>query len=319
MKIKIPILLLLTALSLSTKAQTVFEDASGESVLIKNADLKDWFNIRINTASESFTLSYIGTRNLKDGQVKNSTTEMISRRSMLGFDLKLKVKDGIGNVYKQGKLNTGISAALIWGIQKENYDTKTPIYTRPRSFYLKAGLSYDKYAMLDTLNYSKTELKKLQPFASLNKNWFYTSKTSNDHPVYSLAGISFGYKVTNNTEDLDDGIGSTLLGSAPNYSVGKQDAGKLGDYQTYHSFPLRLDYGILPRLFGKNILGINAFARAGINEPKTPINLGTGVFFSKDNEPTNVVGGFGWQFNNVVHKSLMSNSSVFVYIGYTIQ
>lgn len=310
---------MLTALSLSSSAQTVFEDASGESILIKNDALKDWFNIRINTASESFTLSYIGTKALDNKNIKNSTTEKISRTSMMGFDLKLKVKDGIGSIYKQGKLNTGISGTFIWGIQKENFDTQTSINTKPRSFYLKAGLSYDKYTMLDTLNFSKTELKKLQPYASVNKNCFNTLKTSNGNPYYTLTGISVGYKMTNNTEDLDDGIGSSLIGTSTNYSVGKQNTGKLGDYRTYHSFPVRFDYGVLPRMFGKNILGINAYARAGLNEPETPINLGTGIFFSKNNEPTNVVGGFGWQFNNVFNKSLMANSSVFVYIGYTIQ
>jgi len=35
----------------------------------------------------------------------------------------------------------------------------------------------------------------------------------------------------------------------------------------------------------ENMIGFNAYTRANFNRPKTPINLGTGIFFSKENDP----------------------------------
>lgn len=314
-------LLLLSLIIVINKVQgqTIFEDASGESILIKSKELKDWFNFRANTASESFKFSYLGTIDLKNQQLDRKT-ESISRTRMLGADLKLNMKNGLGSVYKKGKVNTGVTLALIFGIQKENFDTKTPINTKPRSIYLKGGISYDKHTLLDTINLKKTDLNKLHPFLTAHFNRFYNWKTKAKGEYYGLFGVSFGYMHTSNINDLDDGIGADLINANGNFSISKQVEGKIGNYKDYNSFPLRLDFGIIPKFFNKNIIGFNAYTRAKFNETKTPINLGTGIFFSKDNEPSAVIGGLGWQFNNIFNKpDLLSNSSVFIYIGYTIE
>ena len=313
MKKLILILLLINAI-VDAKAQAVFENGSGDAIILRNDTLKSFFNFRANTASESFVLSYIGTSNLKDYIV--DPTKRVFRTLMIGGDLKFKVKDGLGSVYKDKKLNTGISLAFIIGVQKETYDTKTPMPTTPRSIYFKAGFSYDKYTMLDTLAATQLDHKKMEPFLTAHYNKFYSWQTANKKDFYGLFGFSFGYKKTNNTESLDDGVGFNTISTIGTYLVGEQTDGKLGDFSQYDSFPLSLDFGIIPKMFDKNMIGFNFYGRAKFNQPKTPVNLGTGIFFAKDNEPTNVIGGIGWQVNNVGNKP---NSSVFVYIGYTIK
>ena len=52
-------------------------------------------------------------------------------------------------------------------------------------------------------------------------------------------------------------------------------------------------------------------------------NLGCGVYLADEKKPSNISGGFAWQFNDIFNKldkpgNTFEKSSNFFYVGYTI-
>lgn len=118
---------------------------------------------------------------------------------------------------------------------------------------------------------------------------------------------------------------SAVIKSKDSLAVISATEGKIGFYDSFATLPVNLDLGFIPSIQGKSLIGFNIYARSNWGSPKidkvgrNPINLGAGVFITKKDFPTNVIGGLAWQFNDVGHdNNKLKQSTVFFYVGYTI-
>ena len=197
-------------------------------------------------------------------------------------------------------------------------------------------MGYNQYTNIRDTNGvpAVDKLSKWEPRALFNINYF-VNLTKEKHKLengqtktdtverYLSLGMSTGYKRSNNTASLDDGSVNTVqFGSSSSYAV-KTEEGKLGAFEGYHVIPLSLDIGYTPRILGQSSIGFNSFLRNEINKPKNTVDLGIGIFVSKENEPRSVVGGLAWQFNDVANRldkedNLVQRSTVFFYVGFTL-
>lgn len=302
-------LVCLPAIALS---QTLFEDAKGESSMFLSR--ADWFWARVNTGDASVTL---GANRFRHVGFDGHNSLLQSYRYFYGADLKVSVDNGTGSLLSGGQFSPGASLSFNYGIQGRNPNDNT---INDYMLYFSGGASYDKYKLIDTLNYQVNEQKKFTLFGEVHYNKVWTHNFGASKQRYFFLGLSAGLKGTNNMDDLKDGSFNTTRRHKDSLAITTVQAGKLGDYVGYTSLPIKADFGILPSIFDKNIIGFNVYARLNLRMPNNPLNTGAGIFFSDKDSPTSVIGGLAWQFNGINYQGdQLKNSSVFFYVGYTIK
>jgi hypothetical protein len=300
----------------TASAQTIFEDAKGESsIFLSNSP---WAGLRINTSDESATLGFNKVK--KTGYDVRTTGLLGNFRWLYGTEIKISSDDGIGSIVSKGKsaINYGIN--LNFGISGHRA-YKTSSTTNDYLLYLKAGYSYDRYKLIDLSSSTLSKTNRYLPFLDLHFNKVWVNNINTTKQLYTFFGASLGVHRGNNIDDLDDGQINTLVAqSAPN-SVSTVETGKIGSYLQHTYYPLKADLGFLPYLFDQNVLGFNGYARANFKTPGNPVNTGLGIFFADPKKVTSINGGAAVQFNNIFKAGTATKdkTSVFFYVGYTIK
>lgn len=296
-------------------AQNIFEDAKGESsLLLTNTP---WAGARLNTGDDAFTLgfNYLNKRGF-DG----SSKIFKNYRWQYGADAKVNAQDGIGSIVKKGKSSIGYALNFNFGIAGQASFEKPGNTTNDYSLFLRAGYSYDKFKLIDVSAAQLEEIHRYHPYLELHYNKIWVKNTSLTKQQFHFFGVSIGTKRANNIDNLEDGQINTILSSQTSSNVTTVEEGKIGSYQKYATFPLKIDYGYLPWLFRQNQIGFNAYGRTSFNMPDNPVNAGLGVFFANPSNVTSITGGVALQFNDVFDNSpINGKNSVFFYVGYTIK
>jgi hypothetical protein len=304
--------------------QALFEDASGETSLYLAQ--KQWIRAYVNTGDKSATIGFNTYDFIKtDSATIGGRKHFIYRSFLSGISVKAKVSDGLGTIFSGSKFNSGLGLSGIIGIQgiaSAESDEKANNY----SLFFRGGINYEKFTYIDTLTFSASTKKKLLAFVNLhgNKLWKFNYKKHPSRKHYIILGGSVGLKHGNNFEDLLDGSASVIK-SKDSLAIISSTDGKLGNYKGFATCPINIDFGYIPSILGKNVVGFNGYLREKLGAPNTgktgknPFNLGYGLFFSKKEAITSVIGGIAWQFNDVfVKNDKLKQSTIFFYVGYTI-
>jgi hypothetical protein len=313
------LLLLLTAVATFPKnvaSQTLFEDASGETSFELSSD--PWLRTKLNTSDKSVSLGFNRFKDIDFGRKK---WLLKYRRPVYGLEAKVKVTDGLGNLFTGGHVNPGFGLSGTYGIR----GIKGLGSSNPYSIYVKAALNREQFTMIDTLAFSSSKEKKWLGSINIHFNKLIM-KEKNIYPAgittatqsFHFFGATFGYKASNNLDGLVDGEAG-IIKNVDTTGIISTKSGKWGKYKGMDTYPLKIDYGYLPNIMQSNLIGFNGYFRTKFNAPKTPINLGIGIFFTQKDAPTKVLGGLAWEFKDVFHqKEDIKNSTVFFYVGYTI-
>jgi hypothetical protein len=185
---------------------------------------------------------------------------------------------------------------------------------------LRGGYSYDNFSLIDAASAKLTEIHRYHPYLELHYNKIWVKNSEGNKQQFHFLGISFGSKLGNNIDALDDGQINTIISSQTLSNVSTIQEGKIGNYEKYTVYPLKIDYGFLPWILKQNQIGFNAYGRTSFNTPDTPVNAGLGIFFANPKQVTSINGGAALQFNDVFKNGpTKEKSSVFFYVGYTIK
>ena len=115
-------------------------------------------------------------------------------------------------------------------------------------------------------------------------------------PFFSfLPGVSAGVSRTNNSGDLKKVEVATTVSSSGTTSVITQKDAYMGDYKESVGAPIYADFVFVPK--GLNWISFDAFERANVASAVRYAEGGIGVFISKPDKPTDVLGGIsvGWK------------------------
>jgi len=308
------LLLIIAALPSVAFCQTLFQDASGKSNLYFGKLNNAW--VTYNTSDKSGTIGYVRNNNTGYDLQKHWG---LNYDFMYGGDVKVNVKDGVGNLISGGAFKPGVTAEGVIGITSDHWHGGNWA-----NFFLSPSLSYTQYNYLDS---GTTKVNKLNKWAAgclLNIDLqFNIDDQAMTKRHYFFLGIQTGYSRQNNYNDLDDVELDTRVAGDSTTTVYSSQTAKSGSYKGYNTMPLNIDFGVTPRMFQHNYFGFNAYLRTNIFKDKNTVNLGTGIYLADDQKPNSVSGGIAWQFNdvgNALNKTtgLVQRSSLFLYVGYSI-
>lgn len=320
---KLIVLALFSIASTQLKAQNLFQDASGQSNIFIVKDPFGW--IRFNSSDQSVSLGYNHLRSAGyDFKLNNANWTFFE-----GGDLKVNSKSGIANIFKGDQLNAGLAISGNFGINTYNLANKGNY----QSIYLRGGLNYDNLSYIYNSNNTAIIAKTNSLTGRLLFNWNYQFnltriKTGGVKPdtteTYLFLGFSSGFSRLNNYNDLNDITARTLkFGNTSGTEATTIVTGKNGQYKVYSAVPLNVDVGYTPRIFKTNTIGFNSYFRTNFFKTQNTADAGVGIYISKKDIPSNIIGGLAWQFNDIGNElqkpgSLTERSSVFFYVGYTI-
>jgi hypothetical protein len=305
-------------ISISAGAQQLFQDGSGSSNLFFGGQRFGY--IFYNTNDKSATVGFNKGKS-PDAMVGGYEISRWRADYIGAFELKVKTKDGIGNVFSQGQIDPGITANLKFGFVWDDFFKKghwLNLYFQPR-------ISYTQYSFIDTLqlSFELQKEKKVEWGGLFNANLqlnYDQGKTKN----YFFIGLQTGVSRKNTYDDLDDGKITTLISQSGANRIETERTGKIGSYLGYTAIPLNFDIGWTPYIFKTNFIGFNLYYRTDFfKKPVTTSNIGGGVYIANPQKPSAITGGLGWQFNDLGNKlkkpeSLVERSSIYFYVGYAI-
>lgn len=313
--------LFLIILSNFAFSQQLFQDASGKTNLFFGQSPYGW--ITFNTSDKSSTIGYVRNRDNGYDHDKNAKYNYL-----YGGDIKVNMKDGQSTLFSGGAFKPGITAEGTFGGFSDNLFNKGNYV----NLYLRPTLSYTQYNYVDSITGGTPVLTKVNKieggvFISFNFQFNQDKHTASgiDHfkHHYFFAGLQTGYNVINNYSDLDEVQMSTFITPMGNVIAEKTETGKFGKYQNYKVIPLNIDLAVTPRMFKHNYFGFNSYFRSDFLKEKNASKIGVGIYLADEKKPSNISGGFAWQFNDVFNKlkkpgTALDKSSVFFYIGYSI-
>jgi hypothetical protein len=115
-----------------------------------------------------------------------------------------------------------------------------------------------------------------------------------------LVGGSAGIKRSNNAGDLTEieVRDFTTMTSGPTIrEVGRTRKALRGDFREFTSAFVNTDFAWFPRAVKRQV-GINLFTRSSLAGEEKGFRPGVGLFFSKEGEPTKVIGGVSVSLDN---------------------
>jgi hypothetical protein len=318
-------LFLLSSIPFCLHAQQLFQDASGETKIFLGTERYGWLFYNTSDKSASIGYNQIGFKST-GYDWKSKEADLI-----VGGDLKINTKDGLGNVYSKGKVNTGFTLSGNLGFFQDNF-LKSGNYL---NVYLRPQISYKQYSYVDTvvLDYKLNKENKVEGSVLLNINIQLNRIGSRikdgimikDPKKRNYVFFSFqtGFKQINNYSDLDDGEIITVKSISGAKSIQTTETGKFGNYKRSNTMPLNLDLAFTPRIFKTNYIGFNFYFRTNLFKDANSSNVGFGTYLADPKKPSKISGGIGWQFNDVSDKlkknnSIFQRSSAFFYVGYSI-
>jgi hypothetical protein len=306
--------------------QQLFQDASGKSKYFFANNPYGW--LTYNTSDKSASLGYVHNSSRPVGYDHNK--EKSKYNYIYGGDLKVNVKDGLGNIISGGNFKPGITLAGTFGAFSDVFLNKGDYI----NLFVRPTISFTEYDYIPK-NTNKLIKDKLFEYGFLfNFNFQFNEEkviskkdgknvTDPNKRHYYFVGLQTGINQINNYNDLDDVTLTTVLYSDTSGSVLSSKAAKSGSLIRNTAMPLNIDLGVTPRIFNHNYFGFNTYFRSNLFVSKSPTNVGLGIYLADEKKPSNIAGGIAWQFNDVFDVlkkagSTFERSSLFLYVGYSI-
>ena len=262
----------LLACSSTVLAQTAFEDAGGESSIFINQG--------------GFARVNVTDTTVKIGHVFDNT----KNDYFFGVELSGKLSGKFASLFESGKPSPEGQIRLTLGKKKLSLVSSKHLTTDWLTFHVGyRRASYKLLAEGETFA-NQVRKEKFDGFSAIMAyNALFKSKRG---PV--LFGISGGAERRNNIDDLDevevnDQVFTSADGTTQRSVVAKQKAFR-GTFEKVTAAPINTDLVFFPARFESRI-GFNFFTRSNVGEGNKRIEPGFGVFFTKEGEPTKVIGG----------------------------
>lgn len=316
------------------EAQGMLKDADGESSILLPTKENNGIDLKFSSATTKFSLAFSRNKTaIRD--LRNRDTAHINsyKKLLLAGSVDISAKEGIGELFKGKKATGEIGASFSVGYKNMHvrqigkYTPGHPAVISgakiTHNLYGTIDASYSKLKVLDlstdTLNFIINEPNLFNAQFLVHYNCDLRTR---DDKALIFFGISVGYAYKNNSDDLDDIQIDTILAVRQGKSAISSKTYKNGPLNKYHTIPLNIDIGISPSIKETNILGFNAYFRSELL-PKPTMNAGLGIYFSKRDAPSEVVGGLAYQFNDLTNdgdskEKIFKRNTLFFYIGYTI-
>jgi hypothetical protein len=152
----------------------------------------------------------------------------------------------------------------------------------------QGGYSFSQYKLYDPTLAIDDQISK-KNFHSPSAELIYFRQLNGRN----LFGASIGIRRSNNSEDLTEievrDFTTTISGSSTR-EVGRTRKAMRGNFTQYTTSYINTDYVWFPKPFGSRI-GLNLFTRSELSGAKRGLRPGVGLFISKENFPTKVIGG----------------------------
>ncbi|PCJ94765.1 MAG: hypothetical protein COA50_10240 [Flavobacteriaceae bacterium] len=305
-------------------AQTLFEDSSGESAIYLNDGPEAW--VKFSSSSSSVTIGFNKKR--KQGHDGGYGDEQDDKATnfLLGANLSVTTDEGIGTVFSNEKVASGVGGNFLIGAQSTKwFNTDKNRNNSFGSIYLSLGLDNSQFKTIDTLSFQEVKRTELLHNVSLNFNARFNDPYYDNENVeqerYFYVGVAIGNRRLSNLKSLDKRVLERIIRTDGTNQIISQIEGRAGDLMLKSTPYVFIDLGILPRLFQTQQVGFNAYYRQDFSSFKNINNMGFGLFFLKPDNPVGVVGGIAMQFNDINNAlesedSFGERSSVFFYVGY---
>ncbi|MFN3195267.1 MAG: hypothetical protein ACE364_04890 [Chlorobiota bacterium] len=275
-------------------AQTFFEDAKGKTSIFLpiNKNGNGLGNIRLNTADESLKIAYFHNRSDKD--------------VFFGLDAKGKSNNGLAPLFSSEKLSP--EAAINFSIGFKNLAVKQSDLSKFDLINFRIGFNGANYKIVsaDTVY---TKQITTQNFTGINAGVSY-NYFLNGNMIFGLYG---GYDKNNNLSSLSkitvnestnlgvDSLGTTSRTTEDSYTAWK------GEYKLIDQFSIYLDYVFIPN-FLDNRVALSLYSRSGFNSVLNKTNAGFGIYFNEKDNPTKIIGGLIYEFEDVFDVKKSGNS-----------
>lgn len=282
-------------------AQTFFEDAKGKTSIF----LPIGGNVRINTSDEILKFAYFHKRSDKD--------------VFFGIDAKGKSNNGIAPLFSSEKLSP--EAAINFNLGFQNLAVKESDLSNYDLINFRIGFNAANYKILSADTVYTNQINK-QNFTGLNAGVSY-NYFLNGNMIFGLYG---GYDKTNNLSSLSkitvnestnlgvDSLGTTSRTTEDSYTAWK------GEYKLIDQFSIYLDYVFIPD-FLDNRIALSLYSRSGFNSEFNKTNAGFGIYFNEKDNPTKVIGGLIYEFEDIFDakksdSSLGKRGTLGIVLGY---
>jgi hypothetical protein len=324
-------------LSFSTiHAQGLFKDDEGESSILLPTSEDNAFDLKFTSATSKFSLAFSRNRPaFYDNTNTLLPTQSANRyyRWLMAGSIDFSAKEGIGKLLSGKKPKAEIGGSFNAGenilrlLRCSGGGAGAPAVINctqiTHSIFGSFEAHYSKLRLLgQSIDPADLKITDINLFTT--KSLFHYNLNYKGHKDRYLLffGFSTGYAFSNNEDDLDDVRVDTIQAVGNGKSVISSEEIKSGILKQYHTIPFNVDIAISPRVGKQNMLGINAYFRSELL-PKPKMNAGLGIYLSKRNAPTEVVGGLAYQFNDISNtgdsdESIFKRNVLFFYIGYTL-
>ena len=285
-------------------AQTGFflEDSKGESSLI----LPSGGIVRINTSDESLKFGYYSNKS--------------EQKYIYGFDVKGKSNNGLTPIFNNEKLSQEANLSFIFGIKNitTRHKSKNGRYD---NLNFKFEIGEAKYKLINT-NTTYEQQVKSKSFNKINLGLAY-NYFLNGNMIFGIYG---GYNRNNNISDLTklnieestiistDPTGEIIRTSKEEYTAWK------GDFKTINQVLLFIDYVYIPEWLS-NRVALSLYSRSNFKSTINQTNGGIGIYLNKKNEPSKIVGGIIYEFEDLFNSkssgaSFINRGTLGIVVGY---
>ncbi len=317
MKKIISIIAILVYFLTPASAQTFFETAAGDGVII-GIDSQDIYQVKVTSSSSSLSAGLYKKRGLATAPVQTL------------FNATFKIKpndDGVATLFKKGKIEPGINVSVAGGIRL-NDCLGTPYFTA-LDIYIKPAYRYSSAKLFDSVRASNGQSPIYDTaIHSIGGDLLVNFCMSPEH-VNLFFGAQIGVLSTTNIEDLDEVSVQTIrpvTGNTNNYVLSDIKKGKIGKVERITTAPLKIDMIVDPQihLFGSGTtnatMGFLGYFRREFGKEKPTSRIGLGVCLLNARNPSKVFSSIGYEFPEIGgdDPAKFVNGTVFMSIGYTI-
>lgn len=275
------LLLSILLMSINSFSQNILKTVDGDEILFNsNGQNSNATFATVNTSDESTELKSI---------IKFKNKKGVLPTQYLAFGIKAKASDGIATLLNNGKINSGANFNLSY--------FKVNLFFKSKDknvdfFSLNTGYNTNKYTLYDKNELFDNQIKKVTFNGydlSINYNILFKGK--------HLMTIIAGYSDKSNYDDLDK-IEIKDYYNDPNPAnnsireISSTTTARIGNYMEYNSFPMKLGYTFCPSEnvadVSKLKFGFTVYYSTFFGEEKPNHNLGSILFFTKQNEKSGV-------------------------------
>jgi len=251
--------------------------------------------------SDSGALNFnVADTSIRFGYVRRVSTDPL----IWGFELFGKPSNGVADFFSKGKPANEGGGALSFGrhnfLAKDIDDQDGCEVVKDDWFVVQGG-----YRRASFNNFPKSGLapnNRKRNFDGYSGTVSYNARMAlKGNGTGILAGVTTGVERRNNLDDLlpvtiETNVASAVTASQP--TVAKQvRTGYFGDYKEYVSVPVYTDLIFLPLKFNSRI-AFDLFTRSAVAGDNRSFAPGVGVFYTKKDSPTKVIGGISASYKD---------------------